>query len=207
MSDTPALLVVGRIRRAHGVRGEVMVELLTDVPDAIFAPGRRVFAGVAAAAGAAAGALLRDPLTGRNAELTIKSVRDFQDGLLVTFDAIADKTVADQWRGRTLLAPEDELVPPDDGEVYEHELEGLAVVDPHGAALGTVSAWYRLPHCLLLDVTTPRGTVSIPYNERFVVRVDRPARTLTVDIPDDLYPAAPAAEPAAEPATEPAADA
>ena len=72
---------------------------------------------------------------------------------------------------------------------YPPELEGLAVHDTAGTPLGRVSAWYRLPHCILLDVATPRGVVSVPYNERFIVRVDRAARTLTADIPDDLYPA------------------
>jgi len=183
VNDRPALLAVGRIRRAHGVRGEVMVELLTDAPDAIFAPGRRVFVG------AIDGTPLRDPHTGAGLTVGVTGARDFQDGLLVTFDAIGDRNAAEQWRGRTILAPLSELAPPDDDEVYEHELEGLAVHDTAGTPLGRVSAWYRLPHCILLDVATPRGVVSVPYNERFIVRVDRAARTLTADIPDDLYPA------------------
>jgi len=45
---TPAFIIVGRVRKAHGVRGEVVVEPITDAPDAIFASGRRVFAGTAA---------------------------------------------------------------------------------------------------------------------------------------------------------------
>ncbi|MBI1808820.1 MAG: 16S rRNA processing protein RimM [Gemmatimonadetes bacterium] len=182
MTDSPELLAVGRIRRAHGVRGEVVVELLTDEPDAIFAPGRRVFAGTPN------GTRWRDPKSHEERTFNITGVRPFQDGLLVTVDAIGDRNVADQWRNHTLLVPRDELSPPDDGEVYEHELEGLAVVDAAGAPLGSVSAWYRLPNGLLLDVRTSRGTVSVPYNERFVVRVDRAARTLTMDIPDDLFP-------------------
>lgn len=192
MNDAPELLAVGAIRRPHGVRGEVVVELMTDAPDAIFAPGRRVFVGTPD------GRPWRDPLLDDgDRSITITRARPFQDGLLVTFDAITDRTVADQWRGRTLLVPRDELAPPGDDEFYEYELEGLAVFDIAGARIGAVSAWYRLPHGLLLDVTTPRGVVAVPYNERFVVTVDRAAHALIMDIPDDLYPSENASAPAA----------
>lgn len=184
MNDAPELLAVGAIRRAHGVRGEVVVELMTDAPDAIFAAGRRVFVGTPD------GRPWRDDLHGDDRAIAITGVRPFQDGLLVTFDAITDRNTAALWRGRTLLVPRDELAPPEADEFYEHELDGLAVFNTAGERIGDVSAWYRLPHCLLFDVTTPRGVVSVPYNERFVLRVDRAARALTMDIPDDLYPSA-----------------
>ena len=47
MTTTPAFIIVGRVRKAHGIRGEVVVETITDAPDAIFAAGRRLFAGTA----------------------------------------------------------------------------------------------------------------------------------------------------------------
>ena len=87
----PDHVIVGRIRRAHGVRGEMAVELITDEPDAIFAPGLRVFAG------SEHGVPARDPATGAHVTLHITGVRPFQDGALVTFAEITDRTVP-EWQ-------------------------------------------------------------------------------------------------------------
>lgn len=181
MTDTPRLLAVGRIRKPHGIRGEVVVETMTDAPDATFAPGRRVFVGTVV------GDEWHDAHTGATRTLTVTKSRPFQDGLLVIFDAITDRSLAEHWRNHTLLVPVSELELPDDGEVYEHELEGLAVVNTKGELLGAVTAWYRLPQGLLLDVNTARGIVSVPFSEKFVVRVDRATRTITVDIPEEFF--------------------
>ena len=63
---TPAFIIVGRVRKAHGIRGEVVVEPITDAPDAVFASGRRVFAGTAGG-----------DLAPNRAELHIASSRPF----------------------------------------------------------------------------------------------------------------------------------
>lgn len=178
----PDLAIVGRIRRAHGIKGELVVELLTDTPDAIFAPGCRVFAGTTD------GELWRDPETGESRDLTVAGSRDFKEGILLSLEEIADRTEAEQWVGRFLLAPFSELEPPAEGEVYLHELDGMRVVDASGAAVGEVSAWYKLPQGILLDLRTPRGELSVPFGEPFVLGVDRAARTITVAIPDELFP-------------------
>ena len=174
---------VGRVRRAHGIHGELVIELLTGDPDAIFAPGRRVFAGTVH------GGLWLDPETGAGRACTVTSSRPFKDGLLVTVEGIADRSEAERWRGRHLLAPFSELTPPADGEVYLHELEGMRVLDAAGADVGVVSGWNQLPNGILLDVSGARGTVQVPFNEAFVRAVDRSARRLTIEIPDDLYEA------------------
>ena len=179
MSD---LAIVGRIRRAHGIAGELVVELLTNSPDVVFAPGRRVFAGDFK------GAVWHDPATGATRELTVTGARDFKDGILLSLGQIADRTEAERWLGRFLLVPFSELEPPVEGEVYLHELDGMQVVDPSGAAVGEVSAWYKLPQGILLDLRTPRGELSVPFAEPFVVGVDRAARTITVALPDELFP-------------------
>jgi 16S rRNA processing protein RimM len=179
------LAIVGRIRRAHGIKGELVVELLTDTPDILFAPGRRVFAGTTD------GALWRDAETGETRELTVAGSRDFKEGILLSLEEIADRTEAEHWVGRFLLAPFSELEPPAEGEVYLHELDGMRVVDATGAAVGEVSAWYKLPQGILLDLRTPRGELSVPFGEPFVLGVDRAARTITVAIPDELFPGSP----------------
>jgi 16S rRNA processing protein RimM len=97
---TPEYAIVGRLRKAHGVRGEVVVEVITDTPDAIFAAGGRVFAGTAD------GAPTRDPI-----ELHIQSARPFKGGLLIHFEEITDRDTADSWRERYLLVPVSEVAP------------------------------------------------------------------------------------------------
>src|SRR5437868_2378924 len=99
---TPEFIIVGRIRKAHGVRGELVVESITDEPDVIFTPGRRVFAGNA-----------NGDITTARQELHITSARDFNDGLLLHFEEIGDRNAADLWRGRYLLTLASELSPPE----------------------------------------------------------------------------------------------
>ncbi len=174
---TPGYAIVGRIRRAHGIRGEVLVEPITDTPGAVFAPGRRLLAGTVG------GDRARD-----GAELSIDEVRPFKDGLLIRFDVIADRTVAEQWRDRYLLAPLHELDPPASGQVYLHDLPGMRVVDREGRQIGDVVEVYELPQGLVLDVRRGEGKedVMIPYREGVIVRVDAAGRTLEVDPPAGL---------------------
>ena len=169
------------MRRAHGVRGELVVELMTDSPELMFAPGARVFQGTTD------GRLWRDPETGITRTLEVRASRPFKGGLLVTLDAVSDRTEAERWNGRHLLVPLEELSEPEEGELFLHELGGMRVLDESGAELGDVRAWYPVPQGVLLDVRTARGDVTLPFNERFVRRVDRAARTLTVAIPDELF--------------------
>jgi 16S rRNA processing protein RimM len=178
---TPKFAMVGRVRRAHGIRGELVVELMTDAPDVIFASGARVFQGTAA------GDIWHDPKTGATRELKVLSSRPFKGGLLVSLDAIVDRTEAERWNDRHLLVPIDELTEPEDGEVFLHELDGMRVVDENGAELGDVRGFYQVPHGVLLDVHTKRGDVALPFNEQFVRAVNRELRTMTVAIPDELF--------------------
>src|SRR3954471_1327760 len=121
MSD---YIIVGRIRKAHGVRGELVVETITDAPDAIFPSGHRVFAGTATG-----------DIAPSRQELHITSTRDFNDGLLVHFDEIADRTAAELWRGRYLLLPSAEVPQPADDEIFMHDLLGMRVVLENGEEL------------------------------------------------------------------------
>lgn len=172
--------VVGRVRRAHGIKGELAVAIETDAPDAIFASGARVIVGTAD------GDPAPDAATGRLVELVVKAARPFQDGLLVFFDGIADRTEAEKWRGRSLLVPVSELESPADGELWAHELPGMLVVDPQGAVIGDVHGYYELPQGLVLEIQTPRGLRDVPFSDAFVRAFDRDARVITLDAPGGL---------------------
>ena len=176
---SPAFIIVGRVRKAHGIRGEVVVETITDAPDAVFAPGRRVFAGTPAG-----------DLAPNRTELHVDTSRPFNEGLLVGFAEVPDRTVAETWRGRYLLVPADELPAPSEDEVYVHDLLGMRVELESGELVGTVDETYDLPQGLALDVrrAPPREkeTVLILYDERTVASVDKDARLIVVTPPEGL---------------------
>ncbi len=171
----PEFLIVGRIRKAHGIRGELVVEPITDGPDAIFAPGRRVLVGNA-----------RGDVSPDRRELHVAAVRPMGQGLLVTFEEIADRTAAELWRGRYLLLPGSEVPPPDEHQIYVHDLLGMQVVLVTGEAVGQVREVYELPQGFAIDVARDRGTVLVPFDERVVTAVDRAARVITIDPPAGL---------------------
>lgn len=162
---------VGRVRRAHGIRGELVVELLTDEPDVLFASGRRVFAGDRH------GDLARDAR-----ELRILRATPFKGGLIVAFEGIPDKTAADAWRDRYLLVPESEVSPPNDDELFIHELVGMRIVRTGGQDVGEVIEVFELPQGLVVDVRRPDGTtVMLPFDDHTVTDVDSDARIVTID--------------------------
>lgn len=178
---TPDCASIARVRRPHGVRGELVVEALTDEPDAILAPGRRVFQGTHE------GDLWLDSKTHEPRELHVTGLRPFKDGWLVTFDTVQDRTEAERWNGRHLMIPVEELSEPKDGEVFAHELVGMRIIDADsGDAIGDVIEFYELPQGLLLEFRGPGGVASVPFVEEFVVEVDREGRTIRVRLPDGL---------------------
>ncbi len=173
----PEYAIVGLIRKAQGIRGEVVVEPLTDKPDVVFASGSRVFAGTTD------GELAAHDVKGKDQvpTLTIARAQPYKKGLIVQFEELQDRDSAELWRGRYLLAPFSELPPLQEDEVYLHDLAGMKVVSLAGAELGEVTTFYELPQGVMLDVTTSRGNVLIPYRAEIIVRTDLAARTIVMD--------------------------
>jgi len=159
------------VRRAHGIRGELVVEPLTDEPDAIFASGRRVFAGTRDGA-----------LSGDGQELVVRHATPFKGGLIVAFEGIADRTTAERWRDRTLLVPEQEVPPRGDDEIFLHELVDMRVVHVNGEEIGTVREVFELPQGIVIDVARALGgTVMLPFDDHTVTELDSAARVIRVD--------------------------
>jgi 16S rRNA processing protein RimM len=172
----PELAIVGRVRKAHGIHGELVVEPLTNTPDAVFASGRRVFAGT----------VHGDPSPDRR-ELVVEESRPFKGGWIVAFTGIVDRNEAELWRERYLFAPVSELEPVGEGEVYLHDLFGLSVVRAGSLEpVGEVTDIYELPQGVMLDVRRPTGSVLIPFRGEVVTRVDLTARRLEIDPPEGL---------------------
>jgi 16S rRNA processing protein RimM len=180
-TPAPAFIIVGRVRKAHGIRGEVVVETITDTPDAVFASGRRVFAGTASG-----------DLAPKRLELHVTGSRPFSEGLLVGFAEVPDRNAAETWRGRYLLLPADEVPAPDEEEIYRHDLLGMRVELASGQVVGTVDGIYELPQGLALDVRRAEpsarsgATVMLNYDDRTIASVDKAARVIVVTPPDGL---------------------
>ena len=174
----PEYAIVGLIRKAQGIRGEVVVEPLTDKPDVVFASGSRVFAGTTDGELAVVHDVMGED---EIPTLTIARSRPFKKGLIVQFEELQDRDSAELWRGRYVLARFSELPPLQDDEVYLHDLTGMRVVGADGAEIGEVTGFYELPQGIVLDVKTSRESVLIPYRAEIIVRTDLQTRTIVMD--------------------------
>jgi 16S rRNA processing protein RimM len=166
-------LVVGRLRKPHGLKGDVSLFPLTDRPDELFAPGRSLWVVDLE------GQLLGGPIQ-------IERSRGYHREWLIKFRGVDSRDALDPWRNQFLAVPEDELVPPEQDEVYLHELAGFAVRNETGEPLGLVTSLYELPAGLMIEVQGPKREFLLPYRKEFVVDVDRAARRLTVRPPAGL---------------------
>jgi 16S rRNA processing protein RimM len=165
LSDLPDLLTVGRVTKAHGLRGEVVVQLWTNVQERL-APGS-----VLSSAHGPLTVVSSRPLSGE---------RDRYDRYLVQFDGVADRVGAERLRGTDLSAQALDLP----GALWVHELVGASVHDTAtGAELGRISAVEANPAS---DLLVLESGVLIP--ARFVLRVevDDQARVVVVELPDGL---------------------
>lgn len=165
------LVVVGRIGRAHGIRGEVSVEPRTDDPDLRFTADARLCTEPEAAG-----------------PLTVTSVRWHGGRLLVGFDGVPDRAAAEGLRGVRLLAEVDPQQRPDDpDEFYDHQLAGLQAVTTDDSPVGEVSEVIHLPGHDLLAIRTPDDReVLVPFAAQIVPDVDLAAGRVVLDPPEGL---------------------
>jgi 16S rRNA processing protein RimM len=161
VSETVELLV-GRIGRAHGVGGDLTIDVRTDEPDRRFAPGT-VF-------------------TTRRGPLTVDTARWHSSRLLVRFVEVPDRSAAETLRGTELRVEVAADERPDDPEeFYDRQLVGLSVHDADGAVLGQVDDVLHLPSQDLLVVRRTNGAEAmVPFVNEFVPSVDLAAGHLVV---------------------------
>ncbi|WP_240641063.1 ribosome maturation factor RimM [Nocardioides ferulae] len=169
--DHPVIdVVVGRIGKPHGIRGEVTLDVRTDEPERRFATG----AVLRAVPPPGSASTLRS--------LTVTATRWHQTVLLVTFAELPDRNAAEAARGIVLHAevPAD-ATPEDPDEYYDHQLVGLAAYDVDGTALGEVTAVVHGGAQDLLSVRTPDGRDAlVPFVKALVPEVDLAARRVVV---------------------------
>lgn len=159
-------IVVGRIGRAHGIRGEVSIDLMTDEPEKRFASGSSV--------------VVR-PRSGTARTLVIRGTRPHQGRLLVTFAQVPDRTAAEELRGAQVVVDVDETERPDDPEeFYDHQLVDLRVLSD-GAERGVVREVLHLPAQDMLAVERSDGVeVLVPFVAALVTDVDLDAGVVHV---------------------------
>ncbi|MFE9428441.1 ribosome maturation factor RimM [Kitasatospora sp. NPDC006697] len=164
-------LVVGRIGRAHGIRGDVFVEVRTDEPELRLGPGA---------------VLLTDPAA--VGPLTVESGKVHSGRLLIRFAGIKDRTAAETLRNTMLIAEVDpEERPEEEDEYYDHQLIGLDVVLTDGTLIGELTEVVHLPYQDLLTVTRPDGTeVLVPFVQQIVPVVDLAEQRCVITPPPGL---------------------
>lgn len=168
-------VVVGRLVKAHGITGELVVEVRTDDPDRRFAPGARLRARAP-----------RDRGPGR--DVTIETVRPHGARLLVRLAGVGDRDGADALRGNLLLIDIADLPPIDDpDEFYDHQLVGLQVRIPDGTVLGEVGEVLHTGAGELLSVRRPHGDeLLVPFVSAIVTSVSLRDELIEIDPPDGL---------------------
>ncbi len=166
-------LVVGRVVRAHGITGELVVEVRTDDPDTRFAPGARLRA---------------RPKNGPERTYVIDSAREHSGRLLVRLDGVVDRNAADALRGNIFLVDTEDLPPIDDpDEFYDHQLEGLRVVTTDGRLVGNISEVLHTSAGELLSVTSQAGAeILVPFVSAIVTEVSLENQTVEIDPPEGL---------------------
>ncbi len=160
----PPLLEVGRISKAHGLRGELVVRLTTDRIERVD-PGARLFAVVSPS---------------QQGWLKVRTSRPHQTRFVVAFEGIADRTGAERWHGAVLRAE-----PIDDPDAtWVHELIGSSVVTVDGVECGDVESVIDNPASDLLSLADGRLVPLVFVTEGPVVRDDR--RVVVIDPPEGL---------------------
>ena len=164
-------LVVARIGRAHGIKGEVTVEVRTDEPESRLAPGA---------------VLATDPP--RPQPLTIERGRVHSGRLLLRFEGVQDRSAAEALRNTLLIAEVDPDEQPDDPEeFYDHQLIDLDVVTRDGVTVGRIEEVAHPPGQDLLVVRREDGSEAlIPFVTEIVPEVDLEAQRIVVEPPPGL---------------------
>ena len=162
-------LVIGRIGRAHGVRGDLFVEPMTDEPDHRYADGTVL-------------------MTSNDTTLTVATSKWHSGRFVVHFAGFDDRNSAETLRGLTLSIEVDPSQSPQDpDEYYDHQLIGLNVVLADGTHVGTIGEVIHLPSQDLLTVLrVGQSEALIPFVTEFVPDVNLATKTVVITPPPGL---------------------
>jgi 16S rRNA processing protein RimM len=165
-----AMALVGRIARAHGLRGQVIVNLETDFPEERFQPGAELFV----------------ERGGRVEAVTITTVRFHRDRPVIGLRGVESIAEAEAFAGLELRVPLAALAPLPDGVFYRHDLIGCRVVTISGGEIGVVTDVEGSMAGSRLVIDGTAGEVLIPLAAEICRAIDPVAKRIVVDPPAGL---------------------
>ena len=168
--DWKAMALVGRIARAHGLRGQVILNLETDFPEERFQPGAELFI----------------ERKGRVEPLTISSVRFHRERPIVGLGGVETVDDAEALAGHELRVPVERLAALPPGTYYRHDLIGCRVETTNGAAVGVVSDVEGTLAGSRLVVDGAAGEVLIPLAAEICPEIDPAGKRIVIDPPPGL---------------------
>ena len=172
-------LRVGRLTKAHGLKGAIKLELFTDDPGRRFVPGAMFTLQVPTSS----------PWHGKTLELV--ELRWYNQHAVGFFKDVPDRSTAETLAKAILWIAQDSAEQSDEEDAwYDHQLVGLAVVRD-GKRVGTIARLDHMPVQDLLIVTTPNGEVMVPFVKAIVPSVDVKAGIVTITPPAGLFEALP----------------
>jgi 16S rRNA processing protein RimM len=169
-STWEGMALVGRIARAHGIRGQVIVNLDTDFPETRFQPGAELFVERA----------------GRIEKLRLTTVRFQQERPVVGIDGVTTMTEAEALAGAELRVPVDWLAPLPPDTFYRHELIGCRVDTTAGEHVGVVGDIEGTFEGSRLMIAGQRGEVQVPLTKAICTTIDVSAKRIVIEPPDGL---------------------
>ena len=164
----PVYLVVGFLRRAHGLRGEMIMDLHTDFPER-FESGRKL-------------------LIGENrTPMTLSSARPHAKGLLVKFEGVDTPEAAGRFRNKWVYVHAADVPDLPEGKLYQHELFGFAVVDENGNPLGELVEILETGANNVYVVRNEQGKeILLPAIPSVILDIDAEQRVLRVHLLEGL---------------------
>lgn len=167
-------LVVGRVVKAHGISGELVVDVRTDDPDERFAPGSRL--------------RIKAPRSDSSRDVVVESARPHGARMLVRLVGVVDREGSDALRGNVFVIDSADLPPIDNpDEFYDHQLEGLAVCTRDGRRIGSVTEVLHTAAGELLSVRGEEGReFLIPFVGAIVTSVSLSSGVIEVEPPEGL---------------------
>jgi 16S rRNA processing protein RimM len=172
-AQSPPFLLLGRVLRPHGIRGELRIEVMTAYPERV-GPEMTVYIGP-------------DPANAATAKIyEILNARAHQDYLILQLAGVPDRNAADLLREHYVMITPEDAVPLEDDEFYLYQAIGLAVYTDEGDRLGTVSDILETGANDVYVVQGPRGEILLPAIDECILEIDIDGRKMTVRLMDGL---------------------
>ena len=153
-SSEPVFLAVGKLRRPHGLDGEISMEIYTDFPERLV-PGIKLFLGE------------------EHLPIRLKTIRSHQQLLLVSLHGYQTREEVGIYRNHVVYVPTSNRPPLEEGEFYHHQLIGLTVFDESGQQLGKIVEILETgANDVFVIRSTDRADILLPYLESLLISID-----------------------------------